>query len=84
MHLPADQRKITMTTHLRDNKLLIYMRNRYDGTYKQKDGKFYSRKRNGKGTGLSSVESVVQNYHGLAEFEPGSDQFITSLYLILE
>ena len=84
MHLPADQRKITMTTHLRDNKLLIYMRNRYDGTYKQKDGKFYSRKRNGKGTGLSSVESVVQNYHGLAEFEPSSDQFITSLYLILE
>ena len=83
LHLPIGQREITMATRLCDNKLLIYMQNCYDGQYNQKDGRFYSRKRNGKGTGLSSVEHVVQNYHGQVEFEPGTDQFITSLYILM-
>ena len=82
-YLPPEQRRIALKSRIFAKKLLLVMENSYDGFYCRKDGIFYSRKRKDKGNGLSSIESVAQSYHGLVEFLPEKDVFLSSVYLEL-
>ena len=82
-YLPAEQRRITLTSRIYNKKLFILMDNSYDGFCSQKSGVFYSRKRADKGTGLASIETVASKYHGMVSFEPGDKNFVSSVYLEL-
>ena len=82
-YLPPEQRWISLHSRIYAKKLILVMENSYDGIYSRQSGSFYSRKRDEKGTGLSSVESVAHKYHGLVDFQPGQNTFVSSVYLEL-
>ena len=82
-YLPPEQRWISLHSRIYAKKLILVMENSYDGIYSRQSGSFYSRKRDEKGTGLSSVESVAHKYHGLVDFQPGQNTFVSSIYLEL-
>lgn len=82
-YLPPEQRWIQLQSRIYAQKLILIMKNSYDGFYSCKDGMFYSRKRPEKGTGLASVESVAHKYHGLVDFQPEDNCFVSAVYLLL-
>lgn len=80
----ADQKPfIKVYSRLQDNTLIIVADNSFDGFYDKKDGTFLSRKRNGKGTGISSVQAVTTKYNGTAKFEAQEKVFMASIYIKL-
>ncbi len=83
-YLPPEKRKITVSSMIYTKKLFLLIDNQYDGVFVRKSGTFFSRKRSGKGIGLSSVESVLHKYHGGMECRPEQDTFSISLYLELK
>jgi len=57
------------------------MDNSFDGIYEEQNGVFFSRKRGGEGTGLSSVRAIAQRYGGSARFEVRENVFMSSVYV---
>ena len=82
-YLAPEKRRIKLNSRIHGQKLFLLMENSYDGFCAQKSGIFFSRKRSGKGTGLSSIESVAHKYHGMVDFQPGPDTFFSSIFLEL-
>ena len=76
-----DECFITLNASIRNNTLIITMDNSFDGVYAEADGVFYSRKRDGEGTGLSSVRAVARKYGGDARFEAKGKMFMSSVYV---
>ncbi|MCL2339475.1 MAG: ATP-binding protein, partial [Actinomycetia bacterium] len=80
-YLPVEQRVIRMRSQLVGQNLTITIDNSFDGYLNRQGGVFYSRKRTGKGIGLSSVQSVVQRYDGSLKIEVANGQFMVSLVI---
>ena len=59
--------ELTMTTH-GGCWLYIVETNGFYGNIKEKNGEYYSTKRNGRGLGIASIRSTVKKYSGKAEF----------------
>ncbi|MDR0459215.1 MAG: GHKL domain-containing protein [Coriobacteriales bacterium] len=78
MYLPEDQRVIRIRSQLVKRNLTLTVDNAFDGTYKTHDGVFYSRKRTGKGIGLSSVQTIIDRYDGSLKVELANGQFMVS------
>jgi hypothetical protein len=76
-----DKRFIRMSSKVVKKRLTLVIDNSFDGTYTEKDGEFYSRKRAGKGVGISSVRAVVERYGGSLKYEVANGVFMTSLYV---
>jgi hypothetical protein len=76
-----EQRFIRMSSKVAKRLLTLVIDNSFDGTYTERDGEFYSRKREGKGVGVSSVRAVVERYGGALKYEVANGVFMTSLYV---
>jgi hypothetical protein len=76
-----DKRFIRMNSKVVKKRLTLVIDNSFDGTYTEKGGEFYSRKRPGKGVGISSVRAVVERYGGALKYEVANGVFMTSLYV---
>ncbi|MDR3037533.1 MAG: GHKL domain-containing protein [Coriobacteriales bacterium] len=76
-----DKRFIRMSSKVVKNRLTLVIDNSFDGTYTERGGMFYSRKRKGKGVGISSVRAVVERYGGSLKYEVANGVFMTSLYV---
>ena len=83
MYLPENQRVIRMRSQVVKNRLTLTVDNAFDGNYESRDGVFYSRKRTGKGIGLSSVQTIVERYDGSMKIEIANNQFMVSLMVKL-
>jgi len=77
------ERFIKLNSRIHKDTLTITMDNSFDGNYKEQDGVFFSRKRDGEGTGLSSVRAIARRYGGDARFEARENMFISSVYLVM-
>jgi hypothetical protein len=76
-----ERRFIRMSSKVTRRLLTLVIDNSFDGTYTERGGEFYSRKREGKGVGISSVRAVVQRYGGSLKYEVANGVFMTSLYV---
>ncbi|MDR0347097.1 MAG: GHKL domain-containing protein [Coriobacteriales bacterium] len=76
-----DKRFIRMSSKVVKKRLTLVIDNSFDGTYTERKGEFYSRKREGKGVGISSVRAVVERYGGSLKYEVANGVFMTSLYV---
>jgi sensor histidine kinase regulating citrate/malate metabolism len=83
LYLPEEQRAIKMRSMVVGNNLTLTVDNAFDGNYEARDGVFYSRKRTGRGVGLSSVQSIVERYDGSMKIEIANNQFMVSLMVKL-
>jgi hypothetical protein len=80
-YVDEDKRFIRMNSKVVKNRLTLVIDNSFDGTYTERSGEFYSRKRPGKGIGISSVRAVVERYGGSLKYEVANGVFMTSLYV---
>lgn len=76
-------RFIRLFSYVQDDNLTFTMENSFDGEAKAFDGSYYSRKREGRGIGLSSVQAVAEKYDGAAKFEARGRMFLSSVYVVL-
>ncbi|MDR2106610.1 MAG: GHKL domain-containing protein [Coriobacteriales bacterium] len=81
LFVDEDKRFIRMSSKVVKKRLTLVIDNSFDGTYTEKGGEFYSRKRQGKGVGISSVRAVVERYGGSLKYEVANGVFMTSLYV---
>lgn len=72
---------IHLYSRVQHDALIIVMDNSFDGQAKQQEGIFLSSKRDGKGTGLSSVQAVAKKYDGIAKFTVKDTVFMSSIYV---
>jgi len=79
MYLPVGQRVIKLRSQVVSNNLTITVDNAFDGHYETHDGVFFSRKRQGRGIGLTSVQAIVDRYDGSMKIEITNGQFMVSL-----
>jgi len=75
------RRFIRMESRLKNGTLAITMDNSCAGKARKKGGIFLSSKREGGGSGLSSVMAVAQKYGGSARFEIKDGVFLSSVYV---
>ncbi|MCL2150997.1 MAG: ATP-binding protein, partial [Coriobacteriia bacterium] len=83
LYLPAEQRSIRVRCRVSSDRLTLTVDNSFDGFVNARGGVFYSRKRTGKGIGLSSVRSIVERYDGSMKVEAANGQFMVSLTMRL-
>lgn len=76
-----NERFIKLNTRMQSNVLTITMDNSFDGYWQEKDGVFLSRKHDGEGIGLTSVQAVVEKYGGRVKFEAKGNVFLSSAYI---
>jgi hypothetical protein len=81
MYVEEDKRFIRMSSRVLKKRLTFVIDNSFDGTYTERGGEFYSRKRQGKGVGISSVRAVAERYDGALKYEVANGVFMTSLYV---
>ncbi|MDR2587417.1 MAG: GHKL domain-containing protein [Coriobacteriales bacterium] len=81
MFVEEEKRFIRMSSKVVKKRLTLVIDNSFDGTYTERGGEFYSRKREGKGVGISSVRAVVERYGGSLKYEVANGVFMTSLYV---
>jgi sensor histidine kinase YesM len=83
LYLPEEQRVIRMRCQVVKSNLTLIVDNAFDGNYESRGGVFYSRKRTGRGIGLSSVRTIVERYQGSMKVEVANGQFMVSLMIKL-
>lgn len=83
-NLRKEDRFIKLFSYVEENSLTITMENSFDGTFLERDGIFYSTKREGEGIGLSSIYTVAENNGGDARFETKDNVFYSSVYVLFE
>ncbi len=81
--MKSGARYITLNSQVRGEVLFITMDNSYDGNVSKKGERFYSSKRPGFGTGLSSVQSLAETHNGSASFEALENEFRSEVYVRL-
>lgn len=79
----AGMKFIRLFSYAQEDTLTFTMENSYDGDARALDESFYSRKREGKGIGLSSVRAVAAKYGGGTKFEARGRMFISSVYVLM-
>jgi hypothetical protein len=80
-YVDQDKRFIKVQSALVKSRLTLVIDNSFDGSYKVVEGDFFSRKREGRGIGISSVRTVVEKYDGALKYEAANGVFLTSLYV---
>jgi len=83
LYLPEEKRLIRMRSQLIHKNLTLVIDNTFDGFYDARDGVFYSRKRTGKGIGLTSVRNIVDRYDGSMKVEAANGVFQVSVMVRL-
>ncbi|MCL2632402.1 MAG: GHKL domain-containing protein [Coriobacteriia bacterium] len=83
LYLPKEQRAIKIRSQVVKGVLTITVDNVFDGAYEASGGVFYSRKRTGKGIGISSVQTIVDRYDGTMKIDIANNQFMVSLMIKL-
>lgn len=78
------ERFIRLDSCLKCGILSITVDNSFCGSVRKKGGIFLSSKREGEGTGLSSVTAVAKKYDGAARFETKDGVFQVSVYVRIE
>lgn len=82
--IPQTDRYINLTADTNTpGSLYIAMANSFDGKTKESGGKFLSTKRNSSAVGLSSICTIAEKYHGIAEFTVKNMEFISNVMLRL-
>jgi hypothetical protein len=81
LYVPEDRRFIRIRSTVTKNRLTLVIDNSFDGTCRVVKGVFYSRKRVGKGIGISSVRAIVEKYDGALKYEAANGVFTASLYV---
>lgn len=76
-----DGKFIILTSHIRNGMLVITQKNSFNGHFHCKEGIFYSAKRNERGIGLASVQSVAQKHGGNATFTAEERVFHSAIYV---
>ena len=82
-YLPPEKRFIKMRSQVAGKQLTLTIDNSFDGSYKEEDGNFISRKRDGWGVGISSVQTIVNRYRGTMKIEAMNGVFMVSLYILM-
>lgn len=62
-----------------DNKLMLCIKNTFDGNVLKKDGKFLSVKNNHFGIGIESVKKTAKKYGGVVKIEHNATEFKVSV-----
>ena len=78
------ERFIRINSRMHYSTLIITMDNSFYGKLNECEGIFLSTKREGEGTGLSSVIAISKKYGGEARFEGKDNIFLSSVYLNAE
>ncbi|MCL1880235.1 MAG: GHKL domain-containing protein [Actinomycetia bacterium] len=81
--LPESKRFVRMRCQAPARRLTLTVDNSFDGYYRRQDNSFYSRKRPGRGIGLSSVQTIVERYDGSMKIEAANGVFMVSLYVMM-
>ena len=81
MRMTEGHRFIRLNSSLQYELLTITMDNSFDGKVTEENGRFYSRKREDFGIGLSSVQAVARKGQGDARFEQDGLVFLSSVYV---
>jgi sensor histidine kinase YesM len=71
--------RLNAVTHF-DN-LVFTVDNSFDGDYTERDGVFYSRKREGEGIGLASVKATAEKYGGALQCGAKGKVFTANVYV---
>lgn len=79
-----NERFIRINSRMNYGTLIITMDNSFYGKLNNSEGVFLSTKREGEGTGLSSVIAISKKYGGEARFEAKDNVFLSSVYLNTE
>ncbi|WP_409968922.1 GHKL domain-containing protein [Bengtsoniella intestinalis] len=74
---------ISLTSHVHNGLLVILQKNSFDGAIHQKNGVFYSSKRDEAGIGLSSVASIAHKHNGSATFTAQDQVFQSAIYVCI-
>jgi hypothetical protein len=78
---PLKNRRIVLNCTADKNKLILDLKNTFDGNVKKIGSKFLSFKKGMHGLGLESVNAVVDKYHGVMNVSNSDDMFIVSLVI---
>ena len=82
VNLPREQRFINiqgaMATH---SSFVFTIDNPFVGSIQQKEGSYLSSKHKGFGVGIRSVQDIVGNYNGIAQFNIDDSMFCASIVL---
>lgn len=78
---PLKNRRIVLNCTADKNKLILDLKNTFDGNVKKIGSKFLSFKKGMHGLGLESVNAVVDKYHGVMNVSNSADMFIVSLVI---
>lgn len=82
--MKAGRRFICIGSEMQYGVLTITVDNSFTGTVQKRNGAFLSSKREGEGTGISSVAMVAKRHGGNARFESKAGVFQASVYLRVE
>ena len=78
------QRSLYLRGDLEQDRLRLVVDNSFDGVLRMREDRFLSTKHRGVGLGISSVESIVSRYGGLADFSARQNTFHVSLLIPLQ
>lgn len=81
--MKTGSRFIRLNTKVCGEVLFITMDNSCDGTVRRDGDDFYSAKRSGLGTGLSSIRAIAESHNGGASFECLENEFRSKVYVRL-
>lgn len=59
-----------------ETSLYIVSSNSFDGQVKKENGVYLSTRKNGSGIGLSSIATIAERHHGIAQFSNTEDTFV--------
>lgn len=78
---PLNNRRIILNCTADEHKLILDLKNTFDGNVKKIGSKFLSFKKGMHGLGLESVNAVVDKYHGVMNISNSNDMFTASLVI---
>lgn len=73
------ERRVSLRSLVRDEKLYLAMDNSFDGVLLKSGAGYRSRKHDGIGIGLASIQAVCDKYQGFSEFEAEGLEFRSSV-----
>lgn len=80
--LPVEQRWIQFTIENHHNANLYFVgTNSFNGKVKLRDDRYLSTHHDGNGVGLTSIESIAENYGGMTLFEHKDKEFYSNVVL---
>ena len=81
--LPAAERYHNLTIcPEHDSFLYLVSANSFDGDVKQKNHVYLSTHKNGSGIGLSSITTIAEKYHGMAQFSHTDKEFLINIVIV--